>query len=249
MFRQISQKDCLRLAFEQRIGSLSVGPRIRQRYVFRKLSYCNPDGKRILDAGCGDGTCAFILALRFPKIEITGIDLDETRIAKAIQYSRCPHVAFNGKFRVGSITELPAEAFDIIYCIDVLEHISDDARVIQNFYEALYSNGTLILHVPLLEQKRYLPWLRDWKQEDHVRDGYEKENLRQMIQRSGFTVIESRLTFGSFGALAWDIEETCRAMNKFVRFMALPLLILLTEIEFRWPNRSGNAVLVTARKE
>ncbi len=245
----MSQKDCLRLALKERIGSLSVGPRIRQGYVFRKLSYCNPDGKRILDAGCGDGTCALILASRFPKIDITGIDLDDTRITKAIQYCRCPHIAFQGEFRVGNITEPPAEAFDIIYCIDVLEHISDDARVIQNFHEALFSNGTLILHVPLLRQKRYCSWLGGWKQENHVRDGYEKESLCQMIKRSGFIVIESRFTFGPFGALAWDIEETCRAMNKFVRFMALPLLILLAEIEFRWPNRWGNGVLVTARKE
>jgi len=247
----MSKMDCLKLYLFQKLGSMSAAQRIRQGYILAKLKKLGLSGKKILDAGCGDGSYALLLVSQYPNIcQIMGIDFDETRINKAVDLSNCEKNNSIIIFTLGSITNhLGDNVFDIIYCVDVLEHISDDQIVLSNFHNALRPGGILILHVPLLDQGRYFLWLKEWKQANHVRDGYNEEELTNRLDEAGFEVVTISYTFGPFGALAWEMEETCRKVWIPLRYLFLPILLLLATIDLRYRNPWGNAICITVKKE
>ncbi|MCL5959968.1 MAG: class I SAM-dependent methyltransferase [Chloroflexi bacterium] len=236
-----------RTASRTMLGSLSVGPRIRHAHLFSLMSPVQLGGLRILDAGCGDGSCALHLAQKFPTAHVTGIDDDPQRIQTALEAKRHLRLT-NAEFRTQSLTEIQERAvFDIAYCVDVLEHIPDDVAAITNIKASLRPGGLLLVHVPTTPQKRYFPWLKKWSQDDHVRCGYDTDGIQHILRESGFELTAVRLTFGPFGALAWDIEESCRVCDARLRFLLLPVVLPLAQIELRFPNRWGNALMITAR--
>ena len=58
-----------------------------------------------------------------------------------------PHVT-----KIGDIVDLPFAnaSFDVVICIHVLEHISDDAKAISELYRILRPGGWALISVPLL---------------------------------------------------------------------------------------------------
>lgn len=81
-----------------------------------------------------------------------------------------------------------------------------------------------------------------------MRDGYTKQAVEELMSSAGFVVHETRLTFGFFGALASDVEETCRKIHGGLRYLVLPLLALLVAVEVSVANKKrGNALLVIAK--
>lgn len=96
-------------------------------------------GLRALDIGCGGG----FLAEEFATLgcRVTGIDPS----AASIDAARA-HAAGRGlriDYRVGSGEQLPVpdSAYDLAYCCDVLEHVSDADRVISETARVLKPGG------------------------------------------------------------------------------------------------------------
>jgi len=86
-------------------------------------------GKRILDIGCGGGILSESMAQR--GAEVTGIDLSD----KALAVARL-HLLESGKqvaYQAISAEELAAQAagnFDIVTCMEMLEHVPNPASTI-----------------------------------------------------------------------------------------------------------------------
>lgn len=102
-------------------------------------------GKKILDAGCGDGR--FIRLLNDKgDYDVSGFDFSEKAVAMA--------QALTGQdnLRVASLLSLPYDnhQFDLIFLIDVLEHVPlvDVKSVIMELSRILSPDGTLIVSVP-----------------------------------------------------------------------------------------------------
>lgn len=96
-------------------------------------------GARALDIGCGGG----FLAEEFAALgcQVTGIDPSPASIGAA-----AAHAAARGlrvDYRVGTGEHLPAPdaAFDLAYCCDVLEHVSDVDRVVSETARVLRPGG------------------------------------------------------------------------------------------------------------
>lgn len=99
-------------------------------------------GSRILDVGCGGGILAEALARR--GAQVTGIDLGEAPLAVARLHGIESGVAVD--YRRIAAEALAAEApgtFDVVTCLEMLEHVPDPAAVVRACAELVRPGGHL----------------------------------------------------------------------------------------------------------
>jgi 2-polyprenyl-6-hydroxyphenyl methylase / 3-demethylubiquinone-9 3-methyltransferase len=99
----------------------------------------DPRGRETLDVGCGGG----ILAEEFARLgcDVTGIDPSEQSLAVARAHARQEGLAIDYRQATGEALPFPDAAFDLIYCCDVLEHVSDVRRVVAETARVLRPGG------------------------------------------------------------------------------------------------------------
>jgi 2-polyprenyl-3-methyl-5-hydroxy-6-metoxy-1,4-benzoquinol methylase len=109
---------------------------------FELLESLLPRKGRILDFGCGYGLLSNLLALRGPDRFLTGIDLNEKRIAVA---RRSAGDRTNVTFLLGNVESLNPEPFDAAVMTDVLHHIRDDRleMLLRKIHACLGRDGIL----------------------------------------------------------------------------------------------------------
>ena len=112
-------------------------------------------GKVVLDVGCGGGLLSEGMASRGAKV--TGIDLSE----KPLGVARL-HLLESGQtvdYRKVSVEQLAAEmpaAFDVVTCLEMLEHVPDPASVIAACARLVKPSGTVFLSTINRNAKAYL---------------------------------------------------------------------------------------------
>ena len=98
------------------------------REVLTHQCYGRAAGLRALDVGCGGG----FLAAEFARLgfDVVGVDPSTVSIEAARRHAAAG--SLNIDYRVGAGEHLPLEdcMFDVAYCCDVLEHVSDLDRVV-----------------------------------------------------------------------------------------------------------------------
>jgi len=111
-----------------------------------------PDGKAILDVGCGDG----ILALELSRIgaNVVGVDTSERMIAAARKRSKDRGADL--RFDVAGAESLPFEtaSFDVVIAITVLCFVEDAAGALDEMIRVLKPGGRLIVG----ELGKYSTW-------------------------------------------------------------------------------------------
>ncbi len=103
------------------------------------------EARRLLDAGSGSGIVSRLLARRYPKAEVVGVEQSELRVKRAQKEGVGLE---NLHHRAGSITALPeaSNTFDGAVCRFVLEHMSKDlARTaLREILRCLRPGGELV---------------------------------------------------------------------------------------------------------
>ena len=112
----------------------------------------NDPPKRILVAGCGSGSEAFMLARRFPASTIVAVDFSPRSIAIARKLQSKSTPMRNIRFLRGDLADkgLPKTTggnFDFISCHGVLSYIPGPQRVLINLTRQLKEDGALFLGV------------------------------------------------------------------------------------------------------
>jgi len=226
---------------------IHIGNYIRSLYFWKYLKKLPiKNFIKVLDAGCGKGQYAIKMAQNFPWIEVTAMDIK----MQYFQNNR-PH---NVVFRQGNLLELKDNnAYDFIYCIDVLEHVPNNIKVLQNFYQTLKSCGYLYLHVPYdIGKKRifsdiFFNEFNEWSKHQHIGKQYTLSEMTFNLQKIGFKVVNAEQTFGSLGELAWELD---RITDKRIMLKAfiMPLLKALGQLSVRVKHKAGN-ILVLAQND
>jgi len=215
----------------------------------RALSRLGIDDEALLDAGCGSGPYVLEAARRWPRARVSGFDTDPSAISVARRRLACSRL--DGReiaLYEGDVTAGVEGLFDVIWCVDVLEHVSDDQLALTQLRASLRPGGSLLIHVPLLAQRRYFRYLKTWHQHDHVRDGYVEQDLIRLASDCDFSLVEKTYTFGKYGALAWELEHTAIRLGGIpLRLMLAPLYLVLSELEFHSSRPTGNGILIHLR--
>lgn len=114
----------------------------RREIVFSLLNEHFPELSKlkILDIGCGTGITMNYLA---PYGEVTGLDISED----ALEF--CRQRGLNN-VTLGSADELPFEdnSFDLVFALDVLEHVDNDFKAVQEIERVCKPGGIVLATVP-----------------------------------------------------------------------------------------------------
>ena len=112
-------------------------------------------GKRVVDVGCGGGLLSEGMAVR--GADVTGIDLSE----KALGVARL-HLLESGQqvdYRKVAAEQLAAEmpaAFDIVTCLEMLEHVPDPASIVASCARLVKPGGRVFFSTINRNPKAYL---------------------------------------------------------------------------------------------
>jgi len=102
--------------------------------------YIPLEGEKILDVGCGIGT--YLQAFKRFTNELYGVEIDEGRARQAKKVT--PNIL------VAPAEKLPFDdaAFDIVFSHEVLEHVKNDRKAVEEAVRVLKPGGYLVIFAP-----------------------------------------------------------------------------------------------------
>lgn len=162
----------------------------RLKYIQNKVEIRN---SRVLDVGCGGG----ILAESMARLgaDVTGLDAEQSVIQVAKQHATQQGILIN--YQYTAIENFQAPPFDVITCMEMLEHVDNPALVIEHCFRLLQPGGylflstinrTLAAYAAAIVGAEYL--LRLLPQQTHDYQRFIKPSeLAKMTRKAGFQVV------------------------------------------------------------
>jgi SAM-dependent methyltransferase len=155
-----------------------------------ELAALLPPGRRtfdrVLDAGCGEGVAFEFLQRQFGARSLVGIDANAETLSTAARLA----AESGGRIqtRLADMARLPFEngSLDLVFCNQVLHHVSDPSRVLREIRRVLARDGWLIVSEscrPFIEWWLIRLLFRHPERVQHTAAGYV-----DLIRESGFTV-------------------------------------------------------------
>lgn len=132
----------------------------------------------VLDVGCGVGTLLNAIHARYPSARLGGTEYSEVAIARTqARFSSIETHKLNL-----SIEALP-ETYDLVTCVDVLEHIEDDSTAMENLRAMTKDHLVVVVPLgPLFEVERV--------RVGHVH-GYSRKEVDRKLRQSGFEIVRT----------------------------------------------------------
>jgi len=124
-----------------------------------RLNYINNliplAGKAVLDVGCGGGILSESMAEK--GAIVTGIDLGEKALKVAKLHSLESSVKVDYQLlSVEELAEQQPESFDVVTCLEMLEHVPDPASVVASCAKLVKSGGHVFFSTINRNPKSYL---------------------------------------------------------------------------------------------
>ncbi|TVQ86399.1 MAG: class I SAM-dependent methyltransferase [Bacteroidetes bacterium] len=220
----------------------------------------NNNDVKILDAGSGFGQYSWYIARKKPGWEITGVEIKEDQVADCNRFFKKAGIR-NVHFKIENLTSyINSQAYNYILSVDVMEHIEEDVKVFKNFYQSLKHGGKLIISTPSDKGGSGVEHEHDESFiEEHVRDGYSKEDITRKLSEAGFDKVEVKYTYGRPGKISWrlSMKYPILLLGKSKLFFILlplyylviyPFCFILNFMDVKSNHSSGTGLLVTATK-
>lgn len=196
---------------------------------------------RVLDAGCGDGINLYglnkIICERKWNSLLYGVDYNSLRLERA---SKFPFVE---AIIQSSLDNLPYEDgwFDVILCNQVLEHIPQDKKVLQEFKRVIRPGGLFILGVPnegcaLARLRNHVIQPSILKSTDHV-NFYTEKIMSELLTDSDFSILRieksgfflPHLALNYLGSLTEPGRKILKALGKVFKSQCAELIAVSTK--------------------
>lgn len=101
-------------------------------------------GKRALDVGCGAGLLCEPLARL--GAQVSGVDAAPENIATARAHAEAGGLAIS--YHAGELAALGLGTFDLVTCMEVIEHVADKPAFVAQLASRLAPDGLMILSTP-----------------------------------------------------------------------------------------------------
>ena len=195
-------------------------------------------GQLVVDLGCGHGRHVQALSWAYP-VRVLGMDLDLEAVA-ATRNGLCELMSPNDArlrrclFAAADCLRLPLpnSSADHLICSEVLEHLPDYHRAVQEIRRVLKPGGTLAVSVPRFWPERICWALSHAYQHDpggHVRI-FQAASLRLEIQRLGFSFIRSHhahalhAPYWWLKCMRWNKRDTWGPVRLYHRLLVWDML-------------------------
>jgi 2-polyprenyl-3-methyl-5-hydroxy-6-metoxy-1,4-benzoquinol methylase len=214
----------------------------------------------VLDAGSGFGQYTYFLARKKPKWVIKGVDVKTEEIYSCNTFFSRIGI-HNASFEEKDLVNYSSpNSYDLILSVDVMEHIQEDVLVLSNFFRSLRKDGLLLISTPSnlggsgVKDEGDSSFI-----EEHVRDGYSMDELKEKLKKAGFEKIDIQYTYGRPGSISWHLSMKypilLLGMSKlFLMFLpiyylfVMPISLILNAVDVRLKHKSGTGLLVKAWK-
>jgi SAM-dependent methyltransferase len=162
-------------------------------------------GHRQLDYGCGDGTFLGLLATQ-QRISAVGAEVHASIVEDCRRrFAGFDHLRF---VLVSDLEQSEPDSYDVIYCMEVLEHVTEPEGLLKRFDHLLAPGGTLVISVPIeiglpLVVKQVVRRLAGWRGIGHYpgTTGYSvRELLPSLLAGSAQHIERPVFTSSSGGA-------------------------------------------------
>ncbi len=198
------QKYGARGAYHWEALSRSVkkhSPFLAGRYslVLDLLKKSGTGGRKALDIGCGDGALSYMMTKDGWKV--TGLDYSGTGLGLAKKIFKERNA--NADFVRGDSCRLPIhnESFDAVVAADILEHLNEPERLIEEINRVLKNGGAAVVTTPVkLTEIPVDP--------EHVKE-FTPDEFKEMLCRH----------FGKVELVISHPEQTIRRSNRTFRFL------------------------------
>lgn len=223
----------LKLAFEERgfLGRFAritlhiVAPRAA-RTVARSYAFMHPGCKPldVIDYGCGGGE----LISRLAKLGhcTLGLDFDD----KALVACRSRGLKVE---TANELWKLESSRFDIVTCMNVIEHVPDPGALLQQLKKLLKPNGVLLIETPnakSLLARRLGPLWRGLETPRHL-NIFSTKGLTTLLDVNGFSIQRERFVpCADFMARSSDISKPTKQILRLIS----PLIDLLEWLNPSW---------------
>lgn len=158
------------------------------------LPYIDWTPRKVLDVGCGGGATGRLLMDRYPGCEAYGIELNAEAATFARQtYRHVSNIDIESAF---SAAEVPFSEIDTVLLLDVLEHLYNPWKVLEDLHKYLPPDCRVIASIPnafniqLLEELASGEWRYDkWGLLDitHIRF-FTEAGMRELFEQTGFGI-------------------------------------------------------------
>lgn len=215
----------------------------------------------VLDAGSGFGQYDFYMSSIHQEWAIKGVDVKEEQIEDCNRFFKQigrPKV----NFAYADLTLFnEADKYNLILSVDVMEHILEDVTVFKNFYTALKQGGMVLISTPSDQGGSDV---HDHEEEDsfieeHVRDGYNIDEIQQKLKTAGFVRTEAHYQYGKPGQVSWRLSmkypilmlgktKLFFVILPFYYLITFPLCLILNKMDVNGNHKSGTGLVVKAWK-
>jgi SAM-dependent methyltransferase len=237
---------------------------LRSWYVRNELKKLRgkfgPSKMEIYDAGSGFGQYTYFMFKKMNPSNILSVDVKEDWINDCKDFISLKRIS-SVSFATEDLTNINHQnKFDLILCVDVMEHIEDDVKVFNNFYTALKEGGFLMINSPSIyggsdvhhdEEESFIG--------EHARDGYSREDLEAKLHPIGFKTYSLKYTYGFWGDKAWrlgikypmvllNISKLFLIILPVYYLLTLPFTLLFMGLDFSSENKVGSGINFIAKK-
>ena len=205
--------------------------------VFKRFA---PEALRVVDVGSGSG---------FLAAELVDFDRGGSAVCIDPNYPT-DHTERDGALRFvrQALTEEITDA-DAFLFIDVLEHVSDDLGLLNQYLTGARSGSTVIITVPAFQSM----WSAHDVYLEHLRR-YRMSTLMSVVDRAGLRVVHRQYLYASIFPAAWvvrwfrrsrkaasDLQPVPRIVNGFLR------TVLNVEHRIQRNRLLGLSILIVAK--